>query len=231
MVSISRTARREVGQGDSAGVTEDAPSMLRVETVRRPGRRRQRRRKEQNVIFVVFQYSVDARVSDGRDRMLARRGGKSESSSAGMTSPSDGPRALLAGAEQKSLVADHLRSSDYLSNIHALRKRLEKEHASLDVKLKSGAKDQLEATRDGLLNLQITRKDVSSIQEAFGQVEQLCGSSSGRSSAATRSFKVISELSLIHRQFVQTASSLEKLVQPCIFRSRRLPGRSATTVQ
>ncbi|CAD6968968.1 unnamed protein product [Tilletia controversa] len=125
--------------------------------------------------------------------MLARRGGKSESSSAGMTSPSDGPRALLAGAEQKSLVADHLRSSDYLSNIHALRKRLEKEHASLDVKLKSGAKDQLEATRDGLLNLQITRKDVSSIQEAFGQVEQLCGSSSGRSSAATRSFKVISE--------------------------------------
>ncbi|KAE8226531.1 hypothetical protein CF319_g889 [Tilletia indica] len=120
--------------------------------------------------------------------------------------------ALLAGAEQRSLVADHLRSSDDLSKIHALRKRLEKEHASLDAKLKSGAKDQLEATRDGLLKLQITRKDVSSIQEAFGQVEQLCGSSSGESSAATRSFKVISELSLIHRQFVQTASTLEKLV-------------------
>ncbi|KAK0554741.1 SNARE-binding exocyst subunit S6 [Tilletia horrida] len=120
--------------------------------------------------------------------------------------------ALMAGAEQRSLIADHLRSPDDLSKIHALRKRLEKEHASLDTKLKSGAKDQLEATRDGLLKLQITRKDVSSIQEAFGQVEHLCGSSSNESSAATRSFKVISELSLIHRQFVQTATTLEKLV-------------------
>ncbi|KAK0531521.1 SNARE-binding exocyst subunit S6 [Tilletia horrida] len=121
--------------------------------------------------------------------------------------------ALMAtGDTQRSLVADHLRSPDDLSKLHALRKRLEKEHASLDAKLKSGAKDQLEATRDGLLKLQITRKDVSSIQEAFGQVEQLCGSSSGESSAATRSFKVISELSLIHRQFVQTATTLEKFL-------------------
>ncbi|KAE8200603.1 hypothetical protein CF336_g612 [Tilletia laevis] len=31
--------------------------------------------------------------------------------------------ALLAGAEQKSLVADHLRSSDYHTKIHALRKQ------------------------------------------------------------------------------------------------------------
>ncbi|KAL9938453.1 hypothetical protein V8E36_003076 [Tilletia maclaganii] len=120
--------------------------------------------------------------------------------------------AAAAAAEQRSLVAEHLRSPDDLSKIHALRKRLEKEHASLDTKLKSGAKDQLEATRDGLLKLQITRKDVSSIQEAFGQIEHICSSSSGESSAATRSFKVISELSLIHRQFVQTATTLEKLV-------------------
>jgi len=99
----------------------------------------------------------------------------------------------------------HLKSPDDLTKIPALRKKLAKEHASLSAKLKSGAKDQLEATRDGLLKLQATRKDVASVSEAFAQIERLNleasqqgGSENESGSGVTdqgRSFRLISEVS------------------------------------
>ncbi len=51
-----------------------------------------------------------------------------------------------------------------MAKIAALRKKLLKEQASLSAKLKLGAKEQLEATREGLLKLQATRQDVAAIR-------------------------------------------------------------------
>lgn len=121
-----------------------------------------------------------------------------------------------------NLVADHLKSPDDLSKIPALRKKLLKEQSSLSAKLKTGAKEQLEATRDGLIKLQATRKDVATVRDSFSEVEILCGDGpnasesvgavAGRRDASTsKSFRVISEVSQIHRNFVQTATTLDKL--------------------
>ncbi|UZJ51131.1 hypothetical protein CBS101457_000451 [Exobasidium rhododendri] len=115
-----------------------------------------------------------------------------------------------------AIVADVLKSPDDLSKIPALRKKLVKEQSSLSAKLKSGAKDQLEATRDGLLKLQATRKDVATIRESFGEVENIFGDhgiESGTSNGKLKSFRVISEVSQIHRNLVQTAATLDKLMR------------------
>lgn len=116
-----------------------------------------------------------------------------------------------------NLVAEFLKSPDDLTKIAALRKKLLKEQSSLSAKLKLGAKEQLEATRDGLLKLQATRQDVAAIREAFAQVEALYTDTEGEDGVksnhpdANRSFRVISQVSQIHRNFVQTTSTLEKL--------------------
>lgn len=122
----------------------------------------------------------------------------------------------VAAASQPStstLVAEYLKSPDDLTKIPALRKKLLKEEATLSTKLKVGAKDQLEATRDGLLKLQATRKDVAAVREAFAQVESLFNGEddSRRPGQANKSFRIISEVSQIHRNFVQTATTLNKL--------------------
>ncbi|CBQ73963.1 related to SEC6-protein transport protein [Sporisorium reilianum SRZ2] len=122
-----------------------------------------------------------------------------------------------AGPSTSNLVAEFLKSPDDLTKISALRKKLLKEQSSLSAKLKLGAKEQLEATRDGLLKLQATRKDVAAIREAFAQVEALYTSTEGEEGSrsnhpdANRSFRIISQVSQIHRNFVQTTSTLEKL--------------------
>ncbi|KAJ9480099.1 Exocyst complex component SEC6 [Pseudozyma hubeiensis] len=122
-----------------------------------------------------------------------------------------------ATASSSNLVAEFLKSPDDLTKITALRKKLLKEQGSLSAKLKLGAKEQLEATRDGLLKLQATRKDVASIREAFAQVDALYTNTDGDDgtrtthSDANRSFRIISQVSQIHRNFVQTTSTLEKL--------------------
>ncbi|PWN50740.1 exocyst complex component Sec6 [Violaceomyces palustris] len=139
--------------------------------------------------------------------------------------------------QPSNIVAEHLKSPDDLTKIQSLRKKLIKEQSTLSVKLKVGAKDQLEATREGLLKLQATRKDVASIREAFSEIEAMYGGvmvgggdeaegsvvggggsqvssrgQRGKSQAeASKSFRIISEVSQIHRNFVQTATTLQKL--------------------
>jgi hypothetical protein len=125
----------------------------------------------------------------------------------------------FAGTGSGNLVADHLKSPDDLSKIPALRKKLLKEQATLSAKLKTGAKDQLEATRDGLIKLQATRKDVSTIRDAFFEVEAVCsegagvdhGHISGNDPATSKSFRIISEVSQVHRNLVQTSLTLDRL--------------------
>ncbi|CAO1615877.1 unnamed protein product [Parajaminaea phylloscopi] len=124
-----------------------------------------------------------------------------------------------------NIVADYLKSPDDLSRLVALRTKLHRESLTLEAKLKSGAKEQLEAIRDGLLKLQATRKDVQGIREAFTEVEKLCKGTAeshaveGAETPAVaeaaakgaQAFRVISQVSQIHRNFVQTSTVLESL--------------------
>lgn len=118
-------------------------------------------------------------------------------------------------SSSKNLVADHLKSPDDLCRLEGLRSKLHRESLTLEAKLKSGAKEQLEAIRDGLLKLQATRKDVQGVREAFAEVERICtrqdGVNEGNGSASSQAFRVISQVSQIHRNFVQTSNVLHSL--------------------
>jgi len=115
------------------------------------------------------------------------------------------------------LLAEYLKSPDDLSKISSLRRKLTREHAALSAKLKIGAKDQLEATREGLLQLQATRREVAGIHEVFEQVESMFrepqeseDGNAGGETKGTRSFRTINEMSHIHRTLVQTSDMLAK---------------------
>ena len=56
----------------------------------------------------------------------------------------------------------------------SFRKKLEKEKASIDARLRSGVKEQLYATRDGLRKLFGTRNNVQSIKDEMETVDKMC---------------------------------------------------------
>lgn len=71
-------------------------------------------------------------------------------------------------------VGEYLQSPDDLAKVAAFRKKLEKEKASIDARLKSGVKEQLDATRDGLRKLFSTRNNVQTIKDEMETVDRLC---------------------------------------------------------
>lgn len=71
-------------------------------------------------------------------------------------------------------VGEHLQSPDDLAKIAAFRKKLEKEKASIDARLKSGVKEQLDATREGLRKLLGTRNNVQIIKDEMLAVDKQC---------------------------------------------------------
>lgn len=71
-------------------------------------------------------------------------------------------------------VGEYLQCPDDLSKTVAFRKKLEKEKSSIDARLKSGVKDQLDATRDGLRKLFNTRNNVQTIKDEMETVDRLC---------------------------------------------------------
>lgn len=71
-------------------------------------------------------------------------------------------------------IGEFLQSPDDLQRIPALRKKLEKEKASIDARLKSGVKEQLDATREGLIRLLGTRNNVQTIKDEMETVERDC---------------------------------------------------------
>jgi exocyst complex component 3 len=71
-------------------------------------------------------------------------------------------------------VAELLILPEDLTKITAIRAKLEKEKASIDVKLRSGVKDQLESTREALSKLQKSKDGVRGIQDDLMQVDKLC---------------------------------------------------------
>ena len=112
-----------------------------------------------------------------------------------------------------NLLAEYLKSPDDLAKIPSLQRKLAREHASLSAKLKMGAKDQLEMTREGLLQLHSTRREIAGVQEKFAQIENMFQDTSDGAHGETRgarSFRVISELSRLRRTLVQTTDLLTR---------------------
>lgn len=72
------------------------------------------------------------------------------------------------------IIGEYLQSPDDLVKISAYRKKLEKEKASIDTKLKSGVKEQLHATRDGLKRLLSTRGNVQAIRDEMTTLDAQC---------------------------------------------------------
>lgn len=71
-------------------------------------------------------------------------------------------------------VGEYLQSPDDLVKVAAFRKKLEKEKASIDARLKSGVKEQLDATREGLKKLLSTRNHVQVLKEEMHTVDRMC---------------------------------------------------------
>jgi exocyst complex component 3 len=69
-------------------------------------------------------------------------------------------------------VGEYLQSPDDLLKIAAFRKKLEKEKASIDARLKTGVKEQLDATREGLRKLFGTRNNVQIIKDELETVDR-----------------------------------------------------------
>lgn len=82
--------------------------------------------------------------------------------------------ATTANMSAAQAVGEYLQSPDDLLKVAAFRKKLEKEKASIDARLKSGVKEQLDATREGLRKLFSTRSNVQSIKDEMQTADALC---------------------------------------------------------
>jgi len=71
-------------------------------------------------------------------------------------------------------IGEYLQSPDDLAKIQAYRKKLEKEKASIDARLKNGVKEQILATRDGLRKLLSTRTNVQAIKDEMVTIDREC---------------------------------------------------------
>ncbi|KAI0918015.1 hypothetical protein AcW1_007000 [Taiwanofungus camphoratus] len=106
-------------------------------------------------------------------------------------------------------VGEYLQSPDDLAKVAAFRKKLEKEKASIDARLKSGVKEQLDATRDGLRKLFSTRNNVQTIKDEMETVDRLC--SDPQNTVST--FDQISRVSMAHRNFERTEEMVNNLIE------------------
>ena len=86
-------------------------------------------------------------------------------------------RALLMAAPTISAaqaIGEYLQSPDDLMKIPAFRKKLEKEKASIDIRLKSGVKEQLGVTSNSLRKLFSTRNNVQAIRDEMVTIDRAC---------------------------------------------------------
>ncbi|KAG8933913.1 SNARE-binding exocyst subunit S6 [Tulasnella sp. 418] len=104
-------------------------------------------------------------------------------------------------------LSEYLQSPDDLLKLAALRKKLVKEKASIDAKLKNGVKEQLVATRQALRKLISTRSNVQAIREEMAGIH----SSIEDSVTDAKTFEQISRVSLVHRNFAQTEEMVQNL--------------------
>ena len=71
-------------------------------------------------------------------------------------------------------IGEYLQAPDDLAKVSAFRKKLEKEKASIDARLKTGVKEQLQATRLGLKKFLSTRQSVQAIKDEMMTIERDC---------------------------------------------------------
>lgn len=105
-------------------------------------------------------------------------------------------------------VGEYLQSPDDLVKISAFRKKLEKEKASIDARLKTGVKEQLQATREGLKKLLSTRDHVQAVKDEMITIEKECEDTSIR----VATFDQISRVSMVHRNFESTEEMVNNLL-------------------
>ncbi|KAI0333942.1 exocyst complex component sec6 [Cubamyces sp. BRFM 1775] len=106
-------------------------------------------------------------------------------------------------------VGEYLQSPDDLAKVAAFRKKLEKEKASIDARLRSGVKEQLDATRDGLRKLFGTRNNVQTIKDEMETVDRMCSDPQ----YVVSTFDQISRVSMVHRNFEQTEEMVNNLLE------------------
>ncbi|KAG9223962.1 hypothetical protein CCMSSC00406_0004422 [Pleurotus cornucopiae] len=105
-------------------------------------------------------------------------------------------------------IGEYLQSPDDLAKVASFRKKLEKEKASIDSRLKNGVKEQLTATREGLRKLINTRGNVQSIKEEMIQMDKECSDPHNK----VLTFDQISRVSMVHRNFQQTEEMVNNLI-------------------
>ncbi|THH28000.1 hypothetical protein EUX98_g6185 [Antrodiella citrinella] len=106
-------------------------------------------------------------------------------------------------------IGEYLQSPDDLLKLAAFRKKLEKEKATIDARLKSGVKEQLDATRDGLRKLFGTRNNVQTIKDEMSTMDRLCADPQN----IVSTFDQISRVSVVHRNFEQTEEMVNNLIE------------------
>ncbi|KAH6890050.1 exocyst complex component Sec6-domain-containing protein [Coprinopsis sp. MPI-PUGE-AT-0042] len=104
-------------------------------------------------------------------------------------------------------IGEYLQSPDDLVKVSAFRRKLEKEKASIDVRLKTGVKEQLEATRRGLASLLGTRANLQVIRDEMSSIDNECQDMSIQVST----FDQISRVSMVHRSFESTEEIVSNL--------------------
>ncbi|WWC85547.1 uncharacterized protein L201_000411 [Kwoniella dendrophila CBS 6074] len=104
-------------------------------------------------------------------------------------------------------VSDLLRQPDDLLKLASYRKKLLKEKSTLDAKLQSGVKNQLDLTRDALLKLQSSKATVALIREEMMSVENLNDNGEDKGDA----FDKITRVSTVHRNLSQTTKMVQNL--------------------
>ncbi|KAF9244659.1 exocyst complex component Sec6-domain-containing protein [Melanogaster broomeanus] len=106
-------------------------------------------------------------------------------------------------------IGEYLQSPDDLVKVAAFRKKLEKEKASIDARLKSGVKEQLDATREGLRKLLGTRNNVQVVKEEMQTIDRICTDPQDGVSTLDQ----ISRVSMVHRNFQQTEEMVNNLLE------------------
>ncbi|KAF9266922.1 exocyst complex component Sec6 [Marasmius fiardii PR-910] len=106
-------------------------------------------------------------------------------------------------------IGEYLQAPDDLVKVAAYKKKLEKEKASIDARLKSGVKEQLQATREGLRKLLSTRVNVQSVKDELVLMENEFNDP--QNTVAT--FDQISRVSMVHRNFEQTEEMVNNLLE------------------
>ncbi|WAR52504.1 hypothetical protein PtB15_1B946 [Puccinia triticina] len=104
-------------------------------------------------------------------------------------------------------VGELFKSPDDLVKLAQIRKRLQREQAGIDAKLKQGAKEQLDATREAMSKLRESKNQIEAIKEEMVAVEKACEDPRVR----VEGFGKIASVSKIHRNFVATAKMVEQL--------------------